>query len=372
MDPILPATCYHADEHYALENAALFAQTWVNTGSALRVANPGDALPLRVAGLPLVITRDEQGEIQAFHNVCRHRGARVLRRPCRGERLLRCAYHGWAYGMDGRLRGTPHWKVEDQSAPAGFEPGDFGLEPARVKVWLDQVFINLDGQAPPFEEFVAPLTERWANYDVERLQLGQQRELEVDANWKFVVENYLDTYHLPRVHPQLGDFESARRFTDVNLADTVFGICYLTGAADKPKSQAANLRRFERLNAAQQVGQDVLALFPNTLIELQPHHLMLVTIEPRAANRTREHLNFYYLDDRATEPALEPFRRQTADAWTEIMGQDFEVLCDLQIASRSPVADRVAGMSPVWEAATAAFRRRVAQMVEVHPGARAV
>ncbi|MDP6267949.1 MAG: Rieske (2Fe-2S) protein, partial [Arenicellales bacterium] len=168
---------YHDPALYERENDVLFARSWVNTGSASRMASPGDAIPVTVAGLPLILLRDENGCIRGFHNVCRHRGARVLRVPCQGEKLLHCAYHGWAYGMDGGLRGTPHWKTGDRSAPADFDPQHYGLEPVRVAVWLDQVFVNIDGKAPKFEQFVAPLTSRWQSYDLSRFSLGQQRTL---------------------------------------------------------------------------------------------------------------------------------------------------------------------------------------------------
>ena len=352
---------YYDPELYEQENDVLFARTWVNTGSASRMASPGDAIPVTVAGLPLILLRDEEGCIRGFHNVCRHRGARVLRTPCQGRKLLHCAYHGWAYGMDGALRGTPHWKISDRSAPADFDPAHYGLEPVRVAVWLDQVFVNIDGKAPKFEQFVAPVTSRWENYDLSRLSLGEQRTLKVDANWKFAIENYLDTYHLPMIHPQLGNAAAARRFTDVNIDDTVFGICYTTGATDKPKSSGHQLTQFSRLSDAQRASQDILALYPNTLIELQPRHMMLVAIEPDGPARCTEYLNFYFIDEDATDPKLADERRRTAEAWCEIMNQDIEVLEDLQAAAHSPTASRAADMSPVWEQGTVAFRSRVAR-----------
>ena len=183
----------------------------------------------------------------------------------------------------------------------------------------------------------------------------------VNANWKFAIENYLDTYHLPMVHPQLGDIAAARRFTDVNVDATVFGICYTTGAADKPKSSGQHLRQFDRLSDVQQVSQDILALYPNTLIELQPRHMMMVAIEPDGPACCTEHLNFYFIDEDATDPKLADERQRTAEAWCEIMNQDIEVLEDLQAAAHSPTASRASDMSPVWEQGTAAFRSRVAR-----------
>ena len=170
----------------------------------------------------------------------------------------------------------------------------------------------------------------------------------MDANWKFAIENYLDTYHLPMVHPQLGDAAAARRFTDVNIDDTVFGICYTTGAADKPKSSGQQLTQFSRLSDEQQISQDILALYPNTLIELQPRHMMIVAIDPEGPTRCTEYLNFYFIDEDATDPNLCDERQRTADAWCEIMNQDIEVLADLQAAAHSPTASRAADMSPVW------------------------
>ena len=92
---------YHEESDVTRENQQLFAKTWVNTGSASRIAHTGDCVPVSVAGLPLILTRDSEQQVRAFHNVCRHRGARILRSACYGERLLRCPYHGWAYGLDG-------------------------------------------------------------------------------------------------------------------------------------------------------------------------------------------------------------------------------------------------------------------------------
>jgi len=355
---------YHEESDVTRENQQLFAKTWVNTGSASRIPHTGDCVPVSVAGLPLILTRDSEQQVRAFHNVCRHRGARILRSACYGERLLRCPYHGWAYGLDGALRGTPYWKLSDQSAPPGFDASDYGLEPVRVAVWLDQVFVNVDGQAPEFAEFLAPLAERWRNYDLDLLRLGQQRTLTVNANWKFAIENFLDTYHLPMVHPQLGDVTAASRFSDVNLDRTVFGICYTTGAADKPKSSGLKFRRFKGLTEAQRSGQDILALYPNTLIEMMPHHMMLVAIQPDGPGRCVEHLNFYFLGDDATDPALESERHKTAEAWCEIMGQDIAILEDLQATAHSPVVSRSADLSPLWEQATAAFRARVASALQ--------
>ena len=311
----------------------------------------------------LIAFKDTQGRLGLIDRYCAHRGV-SLWFGRNEESGLRCPYHGWAYGLDGALRGTPYWKLSDQSAPPGFDASDYGLEPVRVAVWLDQVFVNVDGQAPEFAEFLAPLAERWRNYDLDLLRLGQQRTLTVNANWKFAIENFLDTYHLPMVHPQLGDVTAASRFSDVNLDRTVFGICYTTGAADKPKSSGLKFRRFKGLTEAQRSGQDILALYPNTLIEMMPHHMMLVAIQPDGPGRCVEHLNFYFLGDDATDPALESERHKTAEAWCEIMGQDIAILEDLQATAHSPVVSRSADLSPLWEQATAAFRARVASALQ--------
>ena len=105
----LPNAAYTSDAFLELENERLFARGWTLAGCAHQIPGPGDGLPVTVAGLPLILLRNREGEIRAFHNVCRHRGAQILAEPCRGKPALTCPYHAWSYDLEGRLTARPHF-----------------------------------------------------------------------------------------------------------------------------------------------------------------------------------------------------------------------------------------------------------------------
>src|SRR6185437_81944 len=175
----LPPAAYIDDGFFALERERVFRRHWISVAFAHEVPEPGDAMPIDAAGLPVILLRDRSGEVRAFHNVCRHRGCAILAAPVRGQPTLRCPYHGWAYGLDGRLRATPLWDGRRVTPPDALDRASLGLHPIRCGVWADLVFLDLSGTAPPLEEFVRPVAERWAPYETEGLKLGLLAEGEI-------------------------------------------------------------------------------------------------------------------------------------------------------------------------------------------------
>ena len=358
----LPLDAYRGADFAALENERLFSKTWVHVAAGHELPNPGDCRPVELAGLPLVLVRQRLGEIAAFHNVCRHRGSRLVREACNGKAVMTCPYHGWAYGLDGSLRTTPYWDPKDGTAPQDFDKAAFGLSRVRSAVWCDQVFLCLDDNAPGFEQFIAPLAKRWSHADLSLLQFGGAISYELDVNWKLVIENFLDTYHLPFTHAQLGPVETAKNFVDIDEAGQVIGINYVTGAADKNKGDSG-FGTFPGFDADQMKSQDIAMMFPNTLFEFVPEHVMFFRVDPVSPTRTRELLSFYYIGEDATDPKLEEGRRQALEAWDKINRQDFPALGDLQAATHSPAARGLPAPAPGWEYAQARFRRRLAEEV---------
>ena len=357
----LPQGAYTDEAYWQAEAQRLWAHTWVHVAGGYDLPRPGDCLPVTVAGLPVVLVRQRDGAVAAYHNVCRHRGARLVRKACNAKAVMTCPYHGWAFGLDGTLRSTPYWDTADGTAPAGFDSAHFGLMPVRCHVWCDQVFVCLDAQAPDFESHAAALIARWSHADLSLLRYAGCVTYEVEANWKLVIENYLDTYHLPFLHPQLGPVEAARRF--VTLDDgALVGVNYVTGAADKNKGDSG-FSVFPGFTAEQMASQDIALLFANTLFEFVPEHVMFFRVDPVGPTLTRETLAFYYLGDDATRPELAAQRQAAFDAWDRINRQDFPTLDDLQAAARSPAARNLPVPSPVWEVASARFRERVDTIV---------
>ncbi len=193
----LPAACYVDPSIFCAEREAIFARTWQLAGDGAQVAGAGDFFTCEVAGEPMLIARDEGGRLRAFYNVCRHRAGPAAQ-GCGRRKVFRCAYHGWTYDLQGALVSATEFEgVED------FRREEFGLRPARVEEWSGLVFINLDDKAEPLASSLGELPSQVAGYRSSHLVLAERRQYQVACNWKTYVDNYLEGFHLPSVHPGL-------------------------------------------------------------------------------------------------------------------------------------------------------------------------
>jgi phenylpropionate dioxygenase-like ring-hydroxylating dioxygenase large terminal subunit len=185
----------------ARERERLFAHAWQYAGHLGQLAEPGSYFTLRAGDVPLVVVRDREGELRAFVNVCRHRGAEVVSGagPCT---TLQCHYHAWTYGLDGALRGAPR-----ADADPDFDRDELGLRPALVDTWGPFVFVNADAGAAPLADTLGELPEllRAGGIDVDALVFHSHAPYSLEANWKVAVENYLECYHCQVAHPGFSD-----------------------------------------------------------------------------------------------------------------------------------------------------------------------
>ena len=197
LTPTAPVALYCDPAVFARERGAVFRPAWQFLGLEADLAAPGDFIAESLAGYPVVVVRGEDGALHGHHNVCRHRAGPLVgedRGSCGGE--LTCRYHGWRYALDGRLRSATGF-----GAAEGFDPRDFGLHPVRVETWRGFVFVNLDLQAAPLIETLAPLDRLFGNRAVPTAVL--RRRHPIACNWKVYVENYLEGHHIDAVHPAL-------------------------------------------------------------------------------------------------------------------------------------------------------------------------
>ncbi len=206
-----PSSWYVAPEVHALERRAVFARTWQPVARLDELSQPGDFASGCLAGEPWVVVRGRDGELRAFHNVCRHKGREVVQGRGRAEELV-CGYHAWRYDLDGALRGAPRLAgVRD------FDRDAMGLVPLRVEAWGRWVFVNGDPDAPPLAPRVAPLLASLEEGGWGELTYSRSVSWELACNWKVYVDNYLDGgYHIPHMHPTLDaqiDMESYRTET---------------------------------------------------------------------------------------------------------------------------------------------------------------
>ena len=196
MERTLPWSWYSDPDFARRESERIFARTWQYVGHSGQVAEPGSFFASWAGEIPVVATRARDGELRAFLNVCRHRGSMVAHGEGRRE-TLQCGYHGWTYGLDGKLRAAPRSDREED-----FDASELGLLPAAVDTWGPFVFVNPDPEADPLAttlgEIPALLSEL---IDLDTLEHRFRLEWEVAANWKVACENFLECYHCAVAHP---------------------------------------------------------------------------------------------------------------------------------------------------------------------------
>jgi len=195
----LPAQLYREPAIYEKERQEIFARTWQLLGHESQLSRPGDYIAATFAGYPVVAIRGEDGIIRSFHNVCRHRAGPLVESGhghCAGQFV--CRYHGWKYALDGRLA-----SARDFGPAEGFDPRNYGLFALKAEIWRGFLFVNMDQDAAPLAESIAPLEARMQHLSPERFRSPRVSSHDMQCNWKTYVENYLEGYHIPIMHPML-------------------------------------------------------------------------------------------------------------------------------------------------------------------------
>jgi phenylpropionate dioxygenase-like ring-hydroxylating dioxygenase large terminal subunit len=194
----LPATWYTEPAIFAAEQERIFRRCWQYVGLLEQDSQPGDYFTCVVGTVPLIVACDAAGTLRAFVNVCRHRGHQVVTEESGHCTVFQCPYHAWSYNLDGSLRGAPGMRDEP-----GFDRDQFPLIQAHVDTWGPFVFVNLDPAAPPLSTVLGELPQFVARTGVPLRQIKRRarREYVIEANWKVVVDNYLECYHCPVAHP---------------------------------------------------------------------------------------------------------------------------------------------------------------------------
>jgi len=209
IEPSIPARYYFDPRHYERELEVFWYRMWVMAGREEEVAEPRDYKLLRIGPQGIVLLRDLDGQLRAFHNTCRHRGS-ILCTEERGRipgRRLVCPYHAWTYDLDGKLVATPR-----QLETPDFDRRSYSLFEVAIDTWGGFLFVNLAGQkATPLSEALGGIPERFKNYGFENLRVGKRIIVDVKANWKLLFENFCECFHCPVVHPELCEIVTAYR-----------------------------------------------------------------------------------------------------------------------------------------------------------------
>jgi choline monooxygenase len=349
---------YTHDSFLTLERDRLMSPTWTCIGVGSDVPEPGDTKPVEFVGFPLLMVRAENGEVRVFHNVCSHRGVRLVEQAGQVKRVIVCPYHSWSYNLDGTLFSTPHIGGQGKHSCEGFDKKRHPLRRVRSMVWFDMVFINLSGDAPPFEEHIEPIAERWKHYDTSRFHHGgadSRWALELGCNWKLAVENHNDAYHLPWVHPGLNSYSRFEDHYEIVGDDFYAGQGSNAYHPRRPEN-APQLPRLPDIPDEWQGRSEYIAIFPNAIVGIHMDHYWSVWLEPVACNRTVERMNLYFVGDQPLADEFDIVRKAVTAEWLQIWSEDQEIVERMQRGRHSP-AFQGGVFSPALDAATHQLHR---------------
>jgi glycine betaine catabolism A len=281
----LPAAAYVSPDVFGWEQTYFFEDSWVCVGRSADVAGAGAQRAVTIGSEGIVLVRDESGGLNAFFNVCRHRGHQLLAPgDCVQRKTIQCPYHAWIYGLDGNMRGAPRFGDRP-----GFDRRDYSLVPVRVAEWMGWVFVNPSGSADDFMSHTGDLTRLVAPYECERLLVEGRHDYVVDANWKILTENYHECYHCTNIHPELCKVTPPESGEDDEPDGAwVGGSMDLRSHAQTMSMTGASygvpLRGLDDTRRRQVL---YYSLWPNLLISLHPDYVMTHLLEPLSEARTR-------------------------------------------------------------------------------------
>ena len=300
----IPSEYYVDAEVLRSEIRNVFGRTWQLVGHSAQVRDVGQYFTAEIGGEPVLITRANDGVVRAMSNVCRHRAGPVAKGEGR-KPVLQCQYHGWTYALDGRVNVTPEF-----AGVECFDRSAVGLPLFRIEEWNDLLFVNLDAAAPSLLEFLGTMVDDMPRHDYSGFRLAARKNWELDCNWKVYVDNYLEGYHIPIVHPGL--------FREIDYPN------YRTETKENYSIQFAPTRRPERIRTA---GEDdqvrYFWVYPNLMLNVYPDNFSTNLIVPLSPSRTLTVFEWYFREPETA--AVVDAVRDTVAFSDEIQIEDIEI-----------------------------------------------
>jgi glycine betaine catabolism A len=312
LEPSIPARYYYDPQQYERELEVFWYGMWVMAGREEEVPEPRHYKVVKIGTQSIVILRDLDGQLRAFHNTCRHRGS-ILCTEEQGRlpgRSLVCPYHTWTYSLDGQLVGTPR-----QMETAGFDRSAYPLFKIAVDTWGGFVFVNLAGErAGPLGAALGDLPERFRNYAFADLRIGKRIVLDVKANWKLLFENFSECFHCPPVHPEL--CEIATLFWDAGAWDLRRDPAgnpvpsarprFKPGAATLTMDGSARIPPFRGLTADERTNLYQSQIFrPNLFLNVHPDYVNSHQMLPTGPESVRMIYDWLFEPESLTRPEFD-------------------------------------------------------------------
>jgi phenylpropionate dioxygenase-like ring-hydroxylating dioxygenase large terminal subunit len=327
----LPQRYFISPEIFAKEQDLIFSRQWVCVGHQNQIVETGDYFASEVAGESLIVVRGKDKRVRGFYNVCRHHGTRLCETQTGHSSAIQCPYHGWTYGLDGRLISAPH--MDDVP---GFDKGEHSLHAINLALWEGFIFVNLADTPTQLEKAFAALDGKFTHWNLPQLRSAKRIEYDVRANWKLIFENYSECYHCPGVHPTLAKltpYDSAEN----DLCDGPFlgGFMPITKGKSLTMSGKACALSVGDINTEDHNRVFYYSILPNMLLSLHPDYVMVHQLWPRSAERTLIRCDWFFHPEAFGRADFHP--EDAIDFWDMTNKQDWHV-CELSqqgIASRA-------------------------------------
>ena len=278
----LPSHLYVDPAVLEKEKKQVFGRTWQIVGRREQVARPGDYFTAELCGEPLLLTRDAAGRLRGYYNVCRHRAGPPAT-GCGSRKVFRCGYHGWTYNLEGKLLNAP-----EMEGVSDFRYEDFSLRPVEAAEWGAWVFVNLDENAEPLAAALRQLPQQAARFGFDQLKLYERRDYLVECNWKVYIDNFLEGYHLPSVHPSLNrELDYSQYVTELFERHS-----RQSSPIRGPENQATAERRYSQ--AAGDAVAEYYWVYPNWMLNCYPDNVSLNVVLPLSPERTLVIFEWYF------------------------------------------------------------------------------
>ena len=363
----MPNPAYTEQGFFEFERDHILGKHWTAV-AFVEQFEKGMVRPIDFMGLPILISRTKRGEMKVFHNVCSHRGMKLVDAERKTNGLIVCPYHSWTYSVEGDLKSTPHIGGVGVHEVEGFSCAKHGLKPIRSHIWLGILFINLSGKAAEFEQDAAEIIARYRNL------MGDSGEsishaasthagvsLEVECNWKLAIENYLEAYHLPFIHPGLNSYSPLNEHHNEIIAEKCAG--QVTATFD-PKLETENpLPIFPDWDNDRLAVGEYPVIYPNLLMGFQANHLFAIIIHPTSPTTCSEELMLFYVGEAAKSEQFDEARKANLEAWIEVFNEDLEPCERMQVGRQSP-GYQGGAFSPVHDTCSHHFHKWIATQYE--------
>ena len=325
----LPSRYYWADDIFELEKERIFYDSWLYVGRIAQIPNPGDFITQDIVDESVIVVRDKHGIINAFSNVCRHRGNKLCSAASgkfKGS-AIPCGYHGWTYALDGELIATPN-----MIGTEGFRKEDFPLYPVSLHFWEGCIFVNLSPTPEPFDPGIGPLEEKLGRYNLANLEVGERREYHIDANWKLVQENNVECYHCPSIHPELCAIQPNVRMGNIG-ASSSDGNPLIEGGNAFTLDATTKRPLISTITQEDKGRFRSTPMWPAFFLGFLPDHVFAFNIWPTALEKTTVIVEWLFEPSTIAAPDFDP--SDTVEFLDTVLRQDFGICHNVQKGIKS-------------------------------------